>query len=375
MTTAKPRRYPSGLVIWRVNFRIGSLQAQESFDTQAAGESFAALVDRVGGAAARAVRDARSDGDANTAPTLIEFTNTYLSEESGMLTGITAGTRNGYRGIAARSFNLTLGEIPIDQIEKTDVGQWVAWQEAQTSKRRGATTLVAPKTVSNYHALLSAIMQAAVDAKLRTDNPAFKMKLTKGIEREGIALSRLEFALLHAAAPERYKSLLLFLVVTGCRWGEATAMTWGDLTTGDTPTVRVNKAWKKGETGRTVLGPPKSQMAKRTIAISSELVTALGERQGAGQLLFPGDGGGHLWYGGFNTRNWGPTVERSGIGRDLQLHDLRHTCCTWLILAGRPLPDVQKRMGHENIQTTIKVYNHVMPSGHAAMAGVMEGLL
>ena len=43
-----------------------------------------------------------------------------------------------------------------------------------------------------------------------------------------------------------------------------------------------------------------------------------------------------------------------------RIHDLRRTHAAWLIAAGRPLPSIQRRLGHESITTTVDTYGHLM---------------
>jgi integrase len=56
-------------------------------------------------------------------------------------------------------------------------------------------------------------------------------------------------------------------------------------------------------------------------------------------------------------------------------HDLRHTHASWLIADGVPLPWVQARLGHENIQTTVSVYGHLQPDAHLQMADAIARTL
>jgi integrase len=395
MASVLPRRMADGRVSWRVQFRVGPAMRSKSFEHEAGARQFGQLIDRVGAAAALAVWEARQSASAGT-PTLREWIDEYLEPSSGRLTGIEKGTRAGYRSIADRSLIPILGDIPIDVITKADVGRWVAWQEGQMSARRtnGKAVAISPKTVKNYHALLSSILAAAVDANLRTDNPAFRTRLTRGRKREGVFLSRQEFATLVNFIPAYYVPLVQFLAGTGTRWGEATAATWGDVELSTrTPTVRIDKAWKKGTNGTPVLGPPKSERSRRTISLWPELVSALGSPRPGDELLFPGAmAGRQIWYGAFNTRIWKKAVAKANdreliaevnktrgadeqlvaIGKQPNIHDLRHTHASWLIHAGAPLPFVQARLGHEKITTTVDTYGHLLPDAHEQMAQMMS---
>jgi integrase len=355
---------------------------EETFDNKLAADQFGALVDRVGGAAAQAVLETRSGAIAQI-PTLREFTAHYLDPESGLLTGIEPGTRAGYVSAAERSFLNFLGDYPVDAITNKDVGKWVEWQERQPSTRTKGQN-VAAKTVRNYHAILSSIMTAAMNEKLRDDNPAYKTRITKGMKREAVFLSPDEFTTLLHFIPQQYESFVLFLAGSGARWGEATALTWGDLSLHVTPpTVRIDKAWKKSGKGGPVLKQPKSPKSRRTIGLSDDVVHALGKPGNNADLIFSGSTGNHLWYGRFRTTYWEPAVDKATdgalceelgltpLGKRPTIHDCRHSHASWLIAAGVPLPYIQARLGHEKITTTVDIYGHLVPDAHAQMSAAI----
>lgn len=80
----------------------------------------------------------------------------------------------------------------------------------------------------------------------------------------------------------------------------------------------------------------------------------------------------------FGPNVWRPAVDRAktkGLTKSPRIHDLRDTCASWLIGAGRPLPAVQAHLGHESIQTTSDVYGHLDRSSGRDNAAAIGALL
>ncbi len=387
MASVSARRSPrTGVVSYRVQFRIDGRMTSETFPDPADADLFAAQVDRLGGSAAREMLERRR-GNVHRVESLREFTARYLDRKSGMLTGIEDGTRAGYATAADISFLRFLGDYPVDTITRTDVGRWVAWQEEQPSTRRPGQKIAA-KTIRNYQGLLSTIMAAAVDAGLIAKNPAHGIRLSAGTSREAVFLSPAQFKTVLHFIPPYYKPLVEFMAGTGTRWGEATALKWNDIVThGKTPTARIDEAWKKAP-GGPVLSVPKTKKSRRTISLYPALVTKLGDRGPGDELVFKGKrSNGRLHYARFRESTWLKAVAKA-MDRELcaslglepvttapNVHDLRHTHASWMIAAGIPLPYIQARLGHESITTTVNTYGHLVPEAHEMMATAIENTL
>lgn len=387
MASVTPRVLSTGEVRWRVQGRLDGRMQQVTFTQERGARDFGALVDRVGWTAARAVLAARQK-KGQTAPTLREYTARYLDPSNGLLTGVEQATRDSYESEAARSFLRTLGDIPVDLITKADVGSWLAWQEKQPiyrdrKKPPQERKTVSAKTIRNYHALLSAIFKSAVSEGIRLDNPAYKIRITRGTKRENVFLSPAEFATLLHFIPDRHKRFVMFLAGTGCRWGEATAVTWSDVNLfGTPPTVRITRAWKKSK-GGPLLKYPKTSRSKRSISLFPDLVQIMGEPQAGDAFVFPNQTGGHLWHAHFHSRVWVRAVRKAmdaeecrhvglqPLTRTPTIHDLRHTHASWLIARGIPLPYIQARLGHESITTTVNTYGHLAADAHEQMASAV----
>lgn len=363
MASIHPRTNKDGSITHRVLFRIDGRQAQESFSTPIAAERFKASVERVGGREARQILIDAEEA-AEPLPTLTAWVAEYLDPESGLLSGVTDGTRDGYRRIAERSFLIRLGDLPIDHISEKSVRAWINWQTEQKTYRGGS---MSAKTIKNYHALLSGALACAVSEKLIDRNVAHGVPLPKGSRPLLEILTESEFALVFKNCLSRYQTLMLTLASTGMRFGEATALLWEDVRQiNGVWCFDVNKAWKEGAGSRRTLGAPKSEAGSRLISVTEDVIQALGPRRGPKDLVFVAAGGGAISNSSFTKFGLQRAVRLSGVRKSLRNHDLRHSHASWLIARGVPLPYIQKRLGHEKIETTIKVYGHLLPEALTA---------
>ena len=162
------------------------------------------------------------------------------------------------------------------------------------------------------------------------------------------------------------------MVGTGLRWGEATALTVADVDLDPgAASVRVTKAWKRGEQGTFRLGGPKTRRSRRTVTLPVDVLAAVAPlcaSRSGDDLLFTGRKGARVAHQNFHGRVWTPLRAVLPEHRRPTIHDLRHTHASMLIKAGVPLPVIQRRLGHESIQTTIDVYGHLDASAGAVAA-------
>lgn len=394
MASISTRNRANGTFTWRVTFQLDHRQRQESFPTESGAVRFKNMVETMGPAGALRVLASRQEPEH--APTLAEWTAQFLSPDTGMLTGITGGTRATHQANARRTFlRHSISEMPIDAIQRDDIAQWVQWQESQPSARSKRAHAkdpkipvipISPRTVKNALVLFGQILQAAVDRELIPRNPTKSVRVTGGRRPEICFLTETEFKTLLCCTPDRWKPLVDFLAMTGCRWGEATAVTFGDINRDSVPpTVRINKAWKHGAHGF-VLGAPKSEAGNRTIAVPTHLMDEIGTGSPT-QLVFRAVRGGRVAHNTFWEQVWTRTVAkandprecakigRTPIGKHPRIHDLRHSHVSWLIDQRLPLEIIKRRMGHSSIKVTSDVYGHLLPDFQQQAVSAVESAL
>jgi integrase len=65
-------------------------------------------------------------------------------------------------------------------------------------------------------------------------------------------------------------------------------------------------------------------------------------------------------------------LEQAGIA-DFRIHDLRHTCASWLVSAGQSLHAVRELLGHSTVKMTER-YAHLSPDNVRAAVEVLDSV-
>lgn len=354
--------------MWQVRYRVGTKpnvrEKSKTFDDEQSALEYGRLVDDLGGEEAERILDARSS--AVTKPPLATWCREYIDT----LSGVQDGTRDRYRRIVDTRLG-RMGRMPVDTIDEDHVAAWV----------NDLSTHLSGKTISNYHGFLSAAFKAAVRRKLATHNPCEGTRIPESVREEMVTLTTAEFThfLTHVRADAR--GMVTTLPWTGLRFGEITALRARDINA-DTGTITVVQAWKYVEKGAPVLGPPKSKKSRRTIRVPGAALSALlAAREGKApdDLLFTNTAGDPWTRSRFHEGVWQPAVRAANdtgahnpengdrtcnakpLGKRPRVHDMRHTCASWLLSAGSDMYTVQRYLGHESFTTTESVYAHLDP--------------
>ncbi|MCX7046348.1 MAG: site-specific integrase [Candidatus Sumerlaeota bacterium] len=150
---------------------------------------------------------------------------------------------------------------------------------------------------------------------------------------------------LDVPAPHGLYPIVIFLLNTGARRGEAIKLTWADVDAGR-GLVRL-VATKKAARGR--------RAEARFIPLNAtlkELFEGM-ERGAAADRVFAVS-----WNN--LRRKFGKACKMAGLGH-CRIHDLRHTFASHLAINGTPLTVIRELMGHETMTMTLR-YAHLCPS-------------
>jgi integrase len=285
-------------------------------------------------------------------------------------TAVSGYTRTRYGRSLSHHFEGELGATLIEELNHEGVVDWVLLMQKK----------LAPKTVSNYFGFLSSAMKTSIRLGLRTDNPCYGVRLpsSNSIEAPVRVITRDEWARILMNLDPHYRPFFQFLLVTGMRFSEATALTGSDFEYTDSPVlVNVSKAWKEDGRGNQVVGPPKTTSSRRKIALSSRMAGALVPlvREAGTGLVFRNKVGRQILSSAAH-KNWSPACYAAGFTEENKprIHALRHTSSSMFLQGGADMHSLSKRLGHKDIRMTVNVYGHLLPEEHREMAEIADAI-
>lgn len=163
-----------------------------------------------------------------------------------------------------------------------------------------------------------------------------------------------------------FKSLYTLIFWTGCRRGEAQALTWNDVAN-DFTHLMINKTCSHKIKGKSyVITPPKTKSSIRKVKLTKQVQDILyrlyeqeKQRDGFSNRCF---------IFGFDKPIADTTIEarknkycKQAKVKQIRIHDFRHSHASILIARGNSIVRVARRLGHSDIAMTLNTYSHLLP--------------
>jgi integrase len=238
------------------------------------------------------------------------------------------------------------GHVPVDEISRTDVQQFI-----------GGLTVGPWAKLATLRLLRSILDMASEDGRIHL-NPAQGVSSGRIPARERHRyLTASEVATLATACGDQ-GDIVTILAFTGLRWSELVGLRVGDI---DLKARRlyVRQAAPDVE-GRIIVGPPKTRAAVRTVPLPQIVIDALTpriENRSPKEQAITSSTGGFLRSNNWRRHtHWNEALKKTDLA-PLTIHDLRHTYASLARKSGADLRYVQKTMGHSTPTVTANIYS------------------
>jgi integrase len=244
----------------------------------------------------------------------------------------------------------------------------------------------APRTINTIIRIVGAVFRAAIRRGDAISNPVDRVErafmaareLRSGEDEAGsnddtispdAILSPNEIrAMLNAATPGLYRTLFTTAALTGARSGELFALRWSDVEIPKNGAayiyIRRTVSWARinGEPIRPRFYPPKTKAGVRKIPIPGELAAALRVWKlqcptTADELVFPAADGRPIRRSNALRYGLWSALRRAALRR-VNMHSLRHSFASALIMGGAAVTEVQSLLGHASPAITLRIYSH-----------------
>ncbi|MEK5331033.1 site-specific integrase [Lysinibacillus sp. FSL W8-0992] len=280
------------------------------------------------------------------------------------------------RRIALDHVKGEFGQLPIQRVTKKAYQDFID----ELSNKFSANY------ISSIHTSANMVFVYAHENKLIKETPSKDVRLPKkkktvadlekdSINEKFLEKDELEEFLIYAKDEGLEGDLLTFtmLAYTGLRIGEMIALKWTDIDFTD-KTLRVYKTYYNPTNNKLEykLLTPKTESSVRTISIDTVLIDLLeSHKQAQEQILkenkpFYNDNGFI-----FATNEGYPKtikhfairmqrlLKKTSIKKNVTPHSFRHTHTSLLIEANVHIKEIQERLGHSDINTTMDIYAHM----------------
>lgn len=321
----------------------------------------------------------------------LEYAKLWLKDYAEI--NIKPSTLYGYKSclnahILPRFKDYKLSDITVYELEKfyNDLRK----TKSLNPDSNGNHNLLSEAVVRHQHSLLCVMLNTAVKWDFINFNPCLKLTKPPTVTRKEMKFydeEELKKLFQHLEYENlTFKTAIYLLTLGGMRRGECLGLFWEHVDFEKKTITIKNNLLNIREKG-VYLDTPKTKKSKRTISLPDicfDLLKKLKAKQELEKELFSND-----WmdtefvfkdeYGNYYnpsrlSRQWVLFQKKHNL-KHIRLHDLRHTCATYLLSHNVPIATVSKKLGHSNIYTTLDVYTHSVDSDDIEASNLLNNMV
>lgn len=221
----------------------------------------------------------------------------------------------------------------------------------------------------NHIKLIKAVISSSFDyavfpCEYIQSNPCTNLKINKNkdvvTDSKTITLAQFNTVLNNLSKTTKYYATPLYIGwYTGARISEVLNLTWDDI---DFENHKIS-----------ITGDLKTQSSNRTILVSNNLIEILKKvkENSKSKYVCTKDGFNQINISYFKS-NLHHLMDN--LDFKFSFHKLRHTHATLLIENGANIKDVQHRLGHSDVNTTLNVYTHISDNTSSTSVNILDNI-
>lgn len=262
-----------------------------------------------------------------------------------------SGNKHGYYytlQALAKHISLYSGDnTQLKQVDKDYIKGFISYLKAaknfnykRTGTERDKDVLLSQNTQHNLFMKFKYVIRKAVKADVIAVNPLDKLEDSdKPKEEDGtrefLTIEEIKKLIATECKNNILKRAFIFCCLVGLRYGDISAITWGELEQGNNGETLLRFKVKKTKRGETfpVSDEALKWLPDRGAATNEDVIFVLPKNDSANRQL----------------SRW---VKLAGINKQITFHCSRHTAATLNLSLGTPIETVSKLMGHTKISTT-----------------------
>lgn len=290
---------------------------------------------------------------------LKDFVEIYFKDKKGELKERSIQSK---RHMINKHIIPVFGEVPMNKVKASDI---IQWQNQLIEQKYQPTYL---RMLQNQ---ISALFNHAYRVYGLSDNPCSKVKkMGKADAKKMSFWTKEEYDMFIRTVDTRsyYYPLFEVLFWTGCRVGEALALTPADIDKMNC-CIHIDKTYYRDH-ATDIVTAPKTENSIRTIDIPKFLMEELEEYMRSIYALDENDRLFPVTFRAVQTYMKRHIVKADV--KEIRVHDLRHSHVSYLIHKGVEPLLIKERLGHRDIKITLNTYGHLYPSRQKAVADMLD---
>jgi integrase len=286
--------------------------------------------------------------------------------------------------LSISTFSPALGHVVLKDLEPNQIQKFYN-TEIKKKSMRDKDKAISPTTVHKMIIIIKASLNQALIERKITYNPAYGIKSGQKKRKMPFMMPDQVKEFLIRINGDYWHPVFTLMGYTGIRLGEAVGLRWENVDI-DNAMIYIREAvsWVYDDNGKRILEThdPKSDEGDREIPLTSEAVKALKTikaRQNKKELELKAIGAWKNKKGYVCVWEDGRLVDKCYLSKKFKklsgknIHSLRHTFASILIMRGVDLKTVQTLLGDSSQDMVMKVYVHCFPDSKRSAIAKIEG--